>query len=104
MEPARRISLTLDFCLRVGEVLLSSGAGAADVAATMRDLADAFGERGVDVDVTFTSLSMTHQQRPEDPPLTARRQIVRRTIDYRDLTRVEALRADDADRREREQR
>lgn len=91
MEPARRISLTLDFCLRVGEVLLSSGAGAADVAATMRDLADAFGERGVDVDVTFTSLSMTHQQRPEDPPLTARRQIVRRTIDYRDLTRVDHL-------------
>ena len=38
MLDARTLNLTLDFCLRVGELLLSSGAGAADVTATMRAL------------------------------------------------------------------
>ena len=35
MPETRDIYKTLDLCLRIGEVLLSSGAGAADVAATM---------------------------------------------------------------------
>ena len=39
MLEARALNLTLDFCLRVGEMLLSSGAGAADVTATMQSLA-----------------------------------------------------------------
>ena len=39
----RELNLTLDFCLRVGELLLSSGAGAADVAATMLSLARSLG-------------------------------------------------------------
>ena len=38
MLDARELNLTLDFCLRVGELLLSSGAGAADVTATMQSL------------------------------------------------------------------
>ena len=39
----RQVTLTLDFCLRVGEMLLSSGAGAADVLVTMQALARHFG-------------------------------------------------------------
>ena len=39
----REINLVLDFCLKVGEMLLSSGAGAADVSVTMRALAHHFG-------------------------------------------------------------
>ena len=35
-ERSREIHLTMDLCLRIGEMLLSSGAGAADVTATMR--------------------------------------------------------------------
>ena len=38
MSEARELNLTLDLCLRVGELLLSSGAGAADVTATMQAL------------------------------------------------------------------
>ena len=50
----------LDLALRVGEILLSSGAGAADVTATMLGITRHFGLRNSDVDVTFTSLRMSH--------------------------------------------
>jgi uncharacterized membrane protein YjjP (DUF1212 family) len=85
------LNLILDFCLRVGEVLLSSGAGAADVSATMQSLANGLGVRQVDVDITFTSLSMVHQADPEDWPLVATRQVRSRVIDYQDLTLVDHL-------------
>ncbi len=61
----REINLVLDFCLKVGEMLLSSGAGAADVSVTMRALAHHFGLGQQEVDVTFTSLSMSFQPDPE---------------------------------------
>jgi uncharacterized membrane protein YjjP (DUF1212 family) len=91
MLEARTLNLTLDFCLRVGEMLLSSGAGAADVTATMRALAWHLDVRHPDIDVTFTSLSMTYQHSPEDPPLIQMRQVKQRDIDYEDLTLVDHL-------------
>ncbi|WP_232676386.1 threonine/serine exporter ThrE family protein [Nocardioides sp. R-C-SC26] len=87
----RELTLTLDFCLRVGELLLSSGAGAADVTATMLSLARGLGAREAAVDITFTSLSMSHQSDPEEVPLLATRQVTSRVIDYQDLTRVDHL-------------
>jgi uncharacterized membrane protein YjjP (DUF1212 family) len=91
MLDARELNLTLDFCLRVGEVLLSSGAGAADVTATMQALAWEYGVRNPDVDVTFTSLSMSIQQDPEEPAVVLIRQVKQREIDYEDLTLVDHL-------------
>ncbi len=91
MPETRELNLTLDFCLRVGELLLSSGAGAADVAATMLTLARRLGAAKADVDVTFTSLTMSHQGSPEEWPLIATRQVRQRVIDYQDLTRVDHL-------------
>ena len=88
---ARELNLTMDFCLRVGEVLLSSGAGAADVTATMQALAWQYGVRNPDVDVTFTSLSMSMQQDPEEPAVVLIRQVKQREIDYEDLTLVDHL-------------
>ena len=88
---SRALNLTLDFCLRVGEMLLSSGAGAADVTATMRSLSYHLGVRYPDIDVTFTSLSMSFQPSPEDPPLIHSRQVKQREIDYEDLTLVDHL-------------
>ena len=89
--PTRDLALTLDFCLRVGELLLSSGAGAADVTATMLSLARSLNANDADVDITFTSLTMSHQSNPEDVPFIATRQVRRRVIDYQDLTRVDHL-------------
>ncbi|HET9501299.1 MAG TPA: threonine/serine exporter family protein [Marmoricola sp.] len=90
-DDLRQVHLTLDLCLRVGELLLSNGAGAADVTATMRLLADHFGLRRAEVDVTFTSLSMSYQREAGDPPAVIMRQVKLREIDYEDLTRVDHL-------------
>lgn len=91
MDDPRTLNRTLDLCLRVGEVLLSSGAGAADVVATMRALARALGVRHSQVDVTFTSLAMSVQQGADEPPVVQIRQVTQREIDYEDLTRVDHL-------------
>ena len=88
---AREVNLTLDFCLRIGELLMSTGAGAADVTATMRSLAQHLGLRGADIDVTYTSLSMTYQADPEAIPVHTTRQVKNRTTDYDHLTAVDHL-------------
>ncbi|GEP37700.1 hypothetical protein NPS01_13630 [Nocardioides psychrotolerans] len=91
MLESRALNLTLDFCLRVGELLLASGAGAADVTSTMQTLAWHFGVRHPDIDVTFTALSMSFQPDPEEPPLLQVRHVKQREIDYEDLTLVDHL-------------
>ncbi len=90
-QVGRDLAPVLDFSLRVGELLLSSGAGAADVTATMLAVARTLGAADAVVDVTFTSLSMTHPRDDDQLPLIATRQVVRRAIDYQDLTRVDHL-------------
>jgi len=101
---AREINLTLDFCLKVGELLLSTGAGAADVTATMRNLARHLGVASAEIDVTFVNLSMSYQHTPEDVPVVSTRQVQHRAIDYEHLTRVDhlvrALLADEVDLKE----
>ena len=87
----RDIYKTLDLALRIGEVLLSSGAGAADVAATMLSVAHAAGLRGVDVVVTFTALSMSHQPSYDEPAMIQSRNVKHRDIDYEDLTNVDLI-------------
>ena len=91
MPETRDIYKTLDLCLRVGEVLVSSGAGAADVTATMLSLAHRLGLRNADVDVTFTQLSMSYQPSMDEPALIQVRNVRHRDIDYEDLTRVDHL-------------
>lgn len=90
-ERAREIHLTMDLCLRIGEMLLSSGAGAADVTATMRSVADHLGLRQAEIDVTFTALSMTYQRSADDLPTVMLRHVQQRDIDYEDLTAVDHL-------------
>ncbi len=90
-DDVRTYHLALDLCLRVGELLLSSGAGAADVNATMASVARHFGLRNVDIDVTFTSLTMSYSYDPELPPLLLIRNVKNREIDYEDLTQVDHL-------------
>lgn len=86
----RFVFLALDFCLSVGEILASNGAGAAQVSQTMEDLARHLGLNCV-VDVTFVSLSISHQSDPTKPPRVQIRQVKKRDLDYEDLTRVDYL-------------
>lgn len=82
---------TLDLALRIGEVLLSSGAGAADVGATMLSVAHSCGLRGSTADVTSTELEMSHQTSFDEPALIQVRHVQYRDIDYEDLTMVDHL-------------
>lgn len=91
MSETRQRHMTIDLCLRVGELLLSSGAGAADVVATMQSVARHLGLRNATVDVTFTSLAMSWQPDPGEPPVALLRNVVQREIDYEDLSRVDHL-------------
>jgi uncharacterized membrane protein YjjP (DUF1212 family) len=87
----REITATMSLALRIGEVLLSSGAGAGDVSAAMRNVAWACGLRSYTADVTFTELTMTQQASAEEPALIQIRHVRYRDIDYGDLTDVDHL-------------
>ena len=89
--PTNDIYRTMDLSLRVGELLLSSGAGAADVSAQMRNVAYACGLRRFSADVMFTELAMSHQASADEPALIQIRQVRYREIDYEDLTLVDHL-------------
>ena len=85
------IQRSLDLALRVGEMLLSNGAGAADVTATMSSITQFLGLRNVLVDVTFTTLTMSYEAGVDEPMITMRRQVTHRESDYADLTDVDHL-------------
>jgi uncharacterized membrane protein YjjP (DUF1212 family)/uncharacterized membrane protein YjjB (DUF3815 family) len=87
----REIAATMNHALRIGELLLSSGAGASDVSAAMSNVAWASGLRGVTADVMFTELTMSHQPAPEEPALIQIRQVRYREVDYGHLTAVDHL-------------
>jgi uncharacterized membrane protein YjjP (DUF1212 family)/uncharacterized membrane protein YjjB (DUF3815 family) len=87
----REIAATMNLALRIGELLLSSGAGAGDVSAAMRNVAWVCGLRGYTADVMFTELTMSHQSSPEEPALIQIRQVRYRDVDYGDLTEVDHL-------------
>ena len=85
---------SLDLALRIGEVLLSSGAGAADVAATMLAVTRACGVRNVSADVTFVDLTLHHQPSSTEAAAIQVRRVTRRQVDYADLTEVDQTVAD----------
>jgi uncharacterized membrane protein YjjP (DUF1212 family) len=80
---------TLDLALRIGEVLLSSGAGAADVTATMLAVTHACGVRHVAADVTFVDLTLRHQPSSDEPAALQMRRVTRRPVDYADLIEID---------------
>ncbi|MBC7630791.1 MAG: threonine/serine exporter family protein [Flavobacterium sp.] len=91
MSDTREIQQTLDLALRVGEMLLSNGAGAADVTATMSTIAHHLGLRQATVDVTFTTLAISHQRSFDEPAMSLIRHVTHRQIDYDDLTAVDQM-------------
>ena len=80
-----RVLEVLDLCLQVGEVLLSSGEAAADTSATMARLADSCGLVTVDIDITFTSITICCHRGRSATPVTSMRILRYRTTD---LTRL----------------
>ena len=89
----------IDLAMRVGETLLSTGASASDVVATVLRLIDAYGLRSVHVDVTFTSISVSYHRGPDADPMTVMRGIRVRSTDLTRLERLQALVSHIADER-----
>jgi uncharacterized membrane protein YjjP (DUF1212 family) len=87
----REITASMNLALRIGELLLSSGAGASDVSAAMHNVAWACGLRGYSADVMFTELTMSQQSSSDEPALIQIRQVRYREVDYGDLTQVDHL-------------
>jgi uncharacterized membrane protein YjjP (DUF1212 family) len=89
MTERREVYESLDLALRIGEILLSSGAGAADVTATMLEVTRACGVRNVSADVTFVELTLRHQRTSREPAAIQVRRVTRRQVDYADLVEVD---------------
>ncbi|MGI5126260.1 threonine/serine ThrE exporter family protein [Pseudonocardia sp. CA-107938] len=84
-----RVQQALDLCMRAGEVMLSSGEDAAETTNAMIGLANACGLPTVDVDITFTSITMCCHRGMAATPVTSMRLVRRRALD---LTRLAAVR------------
>ncbi|WP_434451560.1 threonine/serine ThrE exporter family protein [Lentzea sp. E54] len=85
------VHLVLDLALRIGEVQMASGAGAADVTATILSVTESYGLPHTEVDVIYTSISVSCHRGTEAPPVTAVRVVRQRGLDYTRLAAVEHL-------------
>ncbi|GAA1839734.1 threonine/serine exporter family protein [Pseudonocardia ailaonensis] len=86
-----RVQEVLDFCMRVGEVQLSSGESVAVVTDLMLRLAEACGLPAVDVDITFTSITICCHRGNVASPVTSMRLVRYRTLDLTRLGAVDAV-------------
>lgn len=89
-----QVQQVLDVCMRVGEILLSSGESVDEVTATMLRLANAAGLPAVDVDITFTSITMCCHRGNAAQPVTSMRLVRYRTLDLSRLAETDRVVAD----------
>jgi uncharacterized membrane protein YjjP (DUF1212 family) len=93
-QPSRVDDVTahaaLGLALRIGESMLAVGASAADVTATLLRVAAAHGLTSCQVDVTFTSLTISYD-REDALPLTLMRVVRPRGMDYTRLQGITEL-------------
>ena len=93
-QPGQTDDLTahaaLGLALRIGASLLAIGASAADVTATVLRVAAAYGLTSCQVDITFTSITVSFD-REDGVPLTALRIVRMSQVDYTRLQRITDL-------------
>jgi uncharacterized membrane protein YjjP (DUF1212 family) len=85
------VNFVLDLTMRIGEVQMASGAGAADVTATILALTSVLGLPHCEVDVIFTSITVTCHRGTDLAPVTAMRVVRSRSLDYSRLSATEML-------------
>jgi uncharacterized membrane protein YjjP (DUF1212 family) len=81
----------LELALRVGDVLLTAGMSANDVAVEMLRITEAYGLNRVHLDVTFTSIAVTYYAAPTSVPMTLVRTVQPDVLDFTRVRRVQAL-------------
>ncbi|CAI9402040.1 threonine/serine ThrE exporter family protein [Aestuariimicrobium sp. T2.26MG-19.2B] len=90
---ARQARMVLDIATRLASLSLGAGASAADATAIALLVADHH-HVPAHVDVTFTSVTMTHQRGYDEDPITLLRTVRSRETDYQRLARLEGIGAD----------
>ncbi|HEY2765628.1 MAG TPA: threonine/serine exporter family protein [Pseudonocardiaceae bacterium] len=85
------VNLVVDLALRIGELQLAGGAGAADVTATLQAVTRAYGLPQCDVDVIFTSITVCCRRGVEASPVTTTRVVRFRSLDYTRLAALDQL-------------
>ena len=88
----RSVYRILNFALRAGGAMLSSGAGTIEVEATILELTRACGLQRCEVDVTFTSMTASYVRGDDVAPVTTLQVVRRRSVDYGRLAAIHALR------------
>ena len=101
-DPAEEISqrharAVIDLCLRAGEAMLASGGSASDVVATTLRISDCYGVTGTQVDITFTSITISVRRGLDEDPISVLRVIKNRSTDYSRLQGVYLLIAEITD-------
>ncbi|MGY2084519.1 threonine/serine ThrE exporter family protein [Blastococcus sp. SYSU DS0539] len=81
----------VDLSLRVGELLLSAGASAAEVTATCTVVARSCGLQRVECDITFTSITVSGHPAAGAAPVSGLRLVQQRELDYSRATAVHNL-------------
>lgn len=87
---ARQARIVLDVATRLASLSLAAGASAADATALALLVTDHFGVSS-HVDVTFTSVTMTHQRGYDEDPISLLRTVRTRATDYQRLARLEEI-------------
>ncbi|WP_037345021.1 threonine/serine ThrE exporter family protein [Sciscionella sediminilitoris] len=82
-----QVQLVLDLALRIGEVKMACGAGAADTTEAIYSVTEAYGLPHCEVDVIFSSITVSVHRGSDVNPITAVRLVRARGSDY---TRLEA--------------
>lgn len=84
----------LDLAMRIGDHLLASGMSANDVVVQMLRVTRAYGLGGVHVDLTYTSITVTHHRGARRAPLTVSRVVQPVVVDYTKVRDLDRLLAD----------
>jgi uncharacterized membrane protein YjjP (DUF1212 family) len=92
--PAVNAQAVLRLAMRIGDALLSAGMSANDVVVFMLRITKAFGLPGVHVDVTYTSISVSHYPGPGLTPITSIRVVKPAVVDYTMVRRLDRLSED----------
>jgi uncharacterized membrane protein YjjP (DUF1212 family) len=91
LQDESTVHFVLDLAVRIGEVQMSVGAGASDATATILAVANAYGLPHCEVDVIFTSITVTCHRGVDAAPVTSLRVVRSRSLDYTRLAHVERL-------------
>jgi len=85
------ITEVLDVALRVGEVLLSSGAATADVMTDIHAVTSALGVKRCQVDITYTAIAISAHRGVSSPAVNTMRVVNSRSLDYTRLAEVDRV-------------